>query len=103
MGEVKSTVPGLNYPSGRNHFLKTCYGFLEGRRKDDGAEGLWRIRNGLYDMENFIRFHPGGAEWIRMTRGTDITEAFEVCISHISLNFIFKLIILHFVFFIYLF
>ena len=80
MDKIRSSVPGMVYPSGRDHFLKTAYGFLEGRRKDDGAEGLWRIHDKLYDLESFIKNHPGGAEWIAITRGTDITEAFEVYI-----------------------
>lgn len=77
MGKLKSTVPGLEYPSGRDLYLKSGHGFLEGRRIDDGAEGLWRIRNGLYDLENWLHKHPGGAEWLTLTKGTDITEAFE--------------------------
>ncbi|NP_001136324.1 cytochrome b5-related-like isoform X1 [Nasonia vitripennis] len=78
MTKYESTVPGMTYPSGRDYPLKTCFGFLEGRRKDDGAEGLWRIYDNLYDLDSFIRNHPGGSEWLTMTRGTDITEAFEV-------------------------
>ena len=78
MAKMKSTISGLQYPSGRDHFLKTGFGFLDGRRKDDGAEGLWRIRNKLYDLDSFIESHPGGSEWLKMTKGTDITEAFEV-------------------------
>ncbi|KAL7303600.1 hypothetical protein TKK_0003755 [Trichogramma kaykai] len=75
--KLESSIPGMRYPSGRDHFLKTAWGFLEGRRKDDGAEGLWRVHDGLYDLESFAATHPGGAEWIAMTKGTDITEAFE--------------------------
>ncbi|XP_058803278.1 cytochrome b5-related protein-like [Phymastichus coffea] len=82
MVELKSSVPGLVYPSGRNAFLGTSFGFLEGRRKDDGAEGFWRINDCLYDLEDFVKNHPGGTEWITMTKGTDITEAFEV--HHLS-------------------
>ncbi|KAK2581040.1 hypothetical protein KPH14_006087 [Odynerus spinipes] len=74
---MESTVPGLAYSSSRDEFLKTPFGFLEGRSKQDGAEGLWRIRNGLYDLEKFAKSHPGGAEWINLTRNTDITEIFE--------------------------
>ncbi len=32
----------------------------------------------LYDLTDFIKIHPGGADWIKLTKGTDITEAFEV-------------------------
>lgn len=78
----RSSVPGMGYPRGRDHFLKTSFGFLEGRRRDDGAEGLWRIGDRLYDLEDFAKSHPGGSEWISITKGTDITEAFEA--HHVS-------------------
>ncbi|XP_076244702.1 cytochrome b5-related [Calliopsis andreniformis] len=77
MKKLESSIPGLEYLPGRDVAFKTPYGFIEGRRKIDGAEGLWRIRNGLYDLEKFAKFHPGGEEWIRLTKGTDITEVFE--------------------------
>jgi cytochrome b involved in lipid metabolism len=44
---------------------------------DDRAEGLWRIHDDLYDLTDFVKKHPGGESWIRLTKGTDITEAFE--------------------------
>lgn len=74
---MKSSVPGLVYPVARNDLLKTSVGYLKGRSKQDGAEGLWRIRDGLYDLESFAKSHPGGAEWIHLTKNTDITELFE--------------------------
>ncbi|XP_014485676.1 PREDICTED: cytochrome b5-related protein-like [Dinoponera quadriceps] len=72
-----STVPGLAHLKVREDYKKTSAGFLEARRKVDGAEGLWRINNSLYDLQAFVKSHPGGAEWINLTRGTDITELFE--------------------------
>lgn len=51
--------------------------WLEGKRIDDNAEGLWRIHDKLYDVTDFIQRHPGGAEWLEMTKGVDITEQFE--------------------------
>ncbi|XP_066588603.1 cytochrome b5-related protein-like [Prorops nasuta] len=77
MVQLTSTIPGLSDSPIVDESVKTCTGFLNGRRKQDGAEGLWRIRNGLYDLQDFARNHPGGEEWIRLTRGTDITEMFE--------------------------
>lgn len=71
-------MPGLAHLEVRKHFKKTSMGFLEARRKVDGAEGLWRIRNSLYDLQTFLKSHPGGAEWLSLTKGTDITELFEV-------------------------
>ena len=32
----------------------------------------------VWDLTEFAEKHPGGAQWIRLTEGTDITEAFEV-------------------------
>jgi cytochrome b involved in lipid metabolism len=31
----------------------------------------------LYDLTNFVDRHPGGQEWISLTKGIDITEMFE--------------------------
>lgn len=48
------------------------------KRKDDAVESnFWRIRDTLYDLSDFVHKHPGGADWIAMTRGQDITEAVE--------------------------
>lgn len=76
--KLKSSVPGLVYLSSRDNPISFGDGFLEGRRLVDGAENLWRINNRLYDLEKFMNNHPGGAEWLSLTRGTDITELFEV-------------------------
>ncbi|XP_055539793.1 cytochrome b5-related protein-like isoform X2 [Wyeomyia smithii] len=66
------------YPSYRDDLLlKTPHFWLEGRREDDGAEGLWRIHDTLYDLTDFAARHPGGPSWIQLTKGTDITELFE--------------------------
>lgn len=60
------------------HFLKKKMSrWLEAKRKDDDVEdGLWRINNTLYDLTDFIDKHPGGSDWLRLTKGHDITEAF---------------------------
>uniref|UniRef100_A0A2H1VNC5 Cytochrome b5-related protein n=1 Tax=Spodoptera frugiperda TaxID=7108 RepID=A0A2H1VNC5_SPOFR len=71
------SFPQLKYPSLRDGGLKDPVQWLEGKAMDDGAEGLWRIRDGLYDFEEFQDKHPGGAEWLELSKGTDITEAFE--------------------------
>ncbi|CAB3361181.1 Hypothetical predicted protein [Cloeon dipterum] len=74
-----SSFPGLwKYPSNRDIWAKSSLSWLEGRRKDDGAHGLWRIHDHLYDFSTFVDSHPGGADWLQLTKGTDITEAFEV-------------------------
>ncbi|KAL3272609.1 hypothetical protein HHI36_014077 [Cryptolaemus montrouzieri] len=70
-----STV-GIKYINHKLQFLSPN-DWLDGRRKDDNLEGLWRIHDRLYDLDSFIKKHPGGPEWLRITKGTDITEAFE--------------------------
>lgn len=91
------------YPSTRDRFVNGCWRWIEGKRKDDYAEGdFWRVHNKLYDLTNFISSHPGGSFWLEITKvrevdsrllqglrkfklnekflcfqGTDITEAFE--------------------------
>lgn len=56
--------------------------WLETKRNEDNAEGLWRIHDKLYDVINFISRHPGGQDWLKLTQGTDITELFET--HHVS-------------------
>ena len=66
---------------------------LKAKAVDDDCENLWRIHNSLYDLSQWVNKHPGefvgerkfdncgsflgGADWILLTKGTDITEAFE--------------------------
>lgn len=76
MNEKVSSI-SLKYPTYRDNFIRGTYSWLDGKRVDDNAEGLWRIHNGLYDLSPFILNHPGGREWLELTKGTDITEAFE--------------------------
>nr|XP_022905146.1 cytochrome b5-related protein-like [Onthophagus taurus] len=78
----KSTIGIKNYPNLRDHPLHSPEIWLEGKRKDDNLSGLWRIHNKLYDFNDFIKIHPGGKDWLELTEGTDITEAFES--NHIS-------------------
>lgn len=72
----KSSV-AAKQPSYRKDSSKSVQRWLEAKRVDDNAEGLWRVHDKLYDLINFIRRHPGGADWLKLTRGTDITELFE--------------------------
>jgi len=67
------------YPShreGRIPFIKTATSWIEGKRLDDDCGAYWRVRDSLYDLTEWIERHPGGREWIQVTRGTDITEVF---------------------------
>ncbi|XP_044252380.1 cytochrome b5-related protein-like [Tribolium madens] len=72
-----SSSLGIKYPTLRDNLLKIGPRWLKGKRADDGAEGLWRVHDNLYDLSDFVRQHPGGAEWLQLTQGTDVTEAFE--------------------------
>jgi fatty acid desaturase len=75
-----SSIPGFRtYPSTRNIAPRTTARWLAGKRLDDalGSMDLWRIHDQLYDLTPFIDKHPGGSDWLHVTRGTDITEAFE--------------------------
>ncbi|KAI8118036.1 Cytochrome b5-related protein [Lucilia cuprina] len=75
--EWKKCSIATKFPTYRNSSLVTTKSWIEGKRKDDEAEGLWRIYDSLYDFTDFIDKHPGGKFWIRETKGLDITEAFE--------------------------
>ena len=72
------------YPTLRDHPLKTAAQWLKGRRADNDCGDLWRVLDKLYDLSDFISSHPGGGMWLQVTRGTDITEAFES--SHLDAN-----------------
>ena len=67
---------------GRDDFFKFPQQWLECKRVVDRVDPeLWRVHDKLYDLKEFAKIHPGGAQWIELTKGTDITEAFEV--SHL--------------------
>ena len=55
------------YPTFRDERFNGCWKWLAGRRKDDNAEGLWRVHDKLYDLKSFIDKHPGGREWLELT------------------------------------
>lgn len=41
---------------------------MASRRNDDNAEGLWRVHDKLYDLNDFIGQHPGGSDWLNFTK-----------------------------------
>ena len=66
-------------------FINSPERWLANKRAEDGIDpDLWRIHDKLYDLSGFAKRHPGGPMWIESTRGTDITEAFEV--SHLFME-----------------
>lgn len=58
---------GIKPPKTRELFVNV-YTWLEDKKVDDGAEGLWRIHEDLYDFSDFIKQHPGGEDWLVMTK-----------------------------------
>ncbi|CAL4062179.1 unnamed protein product [Meganyctiphanes norvegica] len=70
------------YPALRDTPLKSSHTWLAGKRIDDNIGNYWRVHDKLYDLSEFVDKHPGGRQWIELTRGTDVTESFES--SHIG-------------------
>lgn len=48
--------------------LIMLFRWMQSRKRDDNAEGLWRVHDTLYDLTEFIDLHPGGADWIKLTK-----------------------------------
>lgn len=70
------SFPQLNYPSLRDEGFRDPVQWLTGKALDDGAEGLWRVNNGIYDLNDFVKRHPGGPEWLELTKVIDCTNGF---------------------------
>jgi Cytochrome b5-like Heme/Steroid binding domain len=68
LAQEKLTSIVNKYPSHRNDNLNGCWKYMQGRRKDDEAEGLWRVHDKLYDLTDFIDRHPGGRQWLILTK-----------------------------------
>ena len=61
--------PNDGYPESRDPgIMATVDNWLDDRRKLEGAEGLWRVDDNLYDLTTFTDKHPGGAQWLELTR-----------------------------------
>ena len=76
----KSTArePEVLFPRRKQEYISSGKQWLKFKRDDDGiGENLWRVHDKLYNLTDFANKHPGGAQWINLTNGTDITEAFE--------------------------
>lgn len=61
--------------------IKSADDWIEARRQEDGADELWRIHDGLYNLEQWIPKHPGGSQWLEITK---------VCIYYLFKNVYFK-------------
>lgn len=62
------SFPQLKYPSLRDDPAKDTIQWLAGKAMDDGAEGLWRVHDKIYDFSSFMKRHPGGEEWLELTQ-----------------------------------
>ena len=60
MGSAAENAFRKKCPSNRGQLLQGADSWIDGKRQDDGAEGLWRIHNKLYDLSKFMDSHPGG-------------------------------------------
>ncbi|KAG4071127.1 hypothetical protein HA402_014395 [Bradysia odoriphaga] len=78
---LNSTFLNLKSSSLRGVPFPNIFNWLKVKRHDDNLGPYWRVHNKLYDLNDFIAKHPGGADWLQFTKGIDITEAFEA--SHI--------------------
>ncbi|CAG0882813.1 unnamed protein product [Cyprideis torosa] len=76
--KAENIVPESYFAKGYtgNQPLVTPLRWLRAKRKLDGAEGLWRVHDKLYDLSAFN--HPGGQLWLEILQGTDITEHYEI-------------------------
>lgn len=66
--EVPKSSLGIATPSRRDGLTQTVDMWLEDKTEVDGAEGLWRVHDGLYDLNDFIATHPGGPDWLTLTK-----------------------------------
>lgn len=51
----------------------------------------WCYKNKVYDLSGFVKTHPGGAHWLEMTRGSDITDFVET--HHLNIEKIQEILI----------
>ncbi|OXA47486.1 cytochrome b5-related protein [Folsomia candida] len=77
LGYIKSSYPGLQSSGQRGKPFPNIFDWLEVKKRDDNVGPYWRVHDKLYDLDEFIAKHPGGPDWLRYSKGMDITEAFE--------------------------
>lgn len=66
--KLNSSWSEWKYPEWMDVQFRDGRWWVEQKKKDDGAEGLWRIHDGLYDLSSWVDKHPGGKTWITLTR-----------------------------------
>lgn len=52
----------------RNVKIKTTQSWLKLQKSESGADGLWRIHDSLYDLSEWVEKHPGGKDWLLITK-----------------------------------
>lgn len=70
------------YPAYRDSFVYGPWKWIEGKVKDDYAEGLWRVNDKLYNLTDFAN-HPGGQFWLEITKVSIETAAIWCYINQI--------------------
>lgn len=71
-----------NLPS-TDYRVRSADAWLEARRKENGDDGhLWRFYDGLYDLEQWIPKHPGGSQWLELTK----VSAHVRCLFYLKIN-----------------
>lgn len=66
---VPKSSLGIVPPATRSHgYALTVDVWLKEKQETDGAEQLWRIHDGIYDFQDFIEKHPGGPDWLSITK-----------------------------------
>lgn len=72
------SFPKLKYPITRDIEPRTAQQWLAGKQIQDGAEGLWRIHDDIYDLTDFVSSHPGGSQWLEFTKVISIHSFYLV-------------------------
>lgn len=75
----KNTSVVKKYPSTRDSFVNGYWRWIEGKRKDDKADGMWRVHDKLYNLCGFAEKHPGGQYWIDITKVSGIIHIWTWC------------------------
>lgn len=71
MAYPKKSTLGIKFPTYRDYFFQTGDNWYDGKRIDDDTDGYWRIHDKLYDFGTFITKHPGGPDWLEITKVRD--------------------------------
>lgn len=77
--EARDTALPSRYEPNHGDVQLWCKEKAQRESRQGGAEGdPWMVHGKWYDLSGYIDSHPGGRDWLLLTRGQDITEAYEV-------------------------